>query len=451
MRAIILAGGSGKRLWPLSRENYPKQFLSINSRRTLLQETVERAKKYADDILLVTGERQYFQALYQLEDLGIKDDSIITEPVSRNTAPAILLACLHSMENGRGENLLVLPSDHIISEEFFDTVRGVEDHARDYLITFGIRPDRPATGYGYIRFGESLGGCFRVREFTEKPSQGKAERFLAEGDYLWNSGIFLFNAPLLLEEFRKHLPEVYSRASTSQELIENYAALPDVSIDYGIMEKSSKVAVAPFKGLWHDMGSWKSVYDILPKDSRGNAFRGRTITLDTANTLIFGGERLVSTIGLEDMVIVDTPDALFIADKSNTQEVKRVIEKLKRENYPEYREGVTVYRPWGHYTTLEKGERHKVKRLSIYPGRCISYQLHHHRAEHWIVVRGTAKVTRDGEEVHIHENESTYIPPSTRHRLENPGKVNLHIIETQTGEYIEEDDIVRLEDDYGRK
>jgi mannose-1-phosphate guanylyltransferase/mannose-6-phosphate isomerase len=450
VKAVVLAGGSGQRLWPISRERYPKQFLSINTKKSLLQATVERISRHMDDVLVVTNKDQYFHVRYQLEDIGLRDENILTEPIGKNTAPAIALASTYIKENFSDDNVLILPSDHILSEGFFKTVDDAKGLAEDYIVTFGIAPTSPATGYGYIKYSTAIGPGFKVKRFTEKPSLKKAKEFLQDGHYLWNSGIFLFQNSLMGEEFRTHLPVVHRYMASPKTLLENYRNLPAISIDYGIIEKSSRVAVMPFKGAWHDVGSWKSIYDILQKDGAGNAIHGDVVNIDTENSLIFGGDRLIATIGLDNIAIVDTKDALLVAGKSRTEEVKTVIEELKKEKRPEYREGTTVYKPWGYYTVLEDGERYKVKRLCIYPGKGISHQMHQHRAEHWIVVRGTAKVTKGDEVLFVHENESIYVPKSTAHRLENSGKVSLHIIETQTGEYLEEDDIIRFKDDFGR-
>jgi len=450
MIATILAGGSGQRLWPISRERYPKQFLSINTDKSLLQEPVEGIPTSIEEIIVVTNKEQYFHVCYQLEDMGIGDDCILTEPMGRNTAPAIALACVYIKENFGDDTVLVLPSDHILSDKFFKILPAAKKLAKDCIVTFGITPTSPATGFGYIKLGEPLDNGFKVERFTEKPSRKKAEKFLKDGHYLWNSGIFLFQTSLMEEEFKTHLPAIHRYMTSSKVLLENYEKLPSISIDYGIIEKSARVAVIPFQGTWHDVGSWKGVYNILKKDGSGNAIRGDAINIDTSNSLIFGEERLITTIGLDNIAIVDTKDALLVADKSRTEEVRKIIDGLKKEKRSEYQEGITVYKPWGYYTVLENGERYKVKRLCIYPGKGISHQMHHHRAEHWIVVRGTAKVTKGDDVIFVHENESIYVPKSTPHRLENPGKVNLHIIETQTGEYLEEDDIIRFRDDFGR-
>lgn len=451
MKAVILAGGSGKRLWPLSREEYPKQFLSIQGERSLLQETIERVSKFIDEIIVVTNERQYFHVLYQLEDMGLDSCFVLKEPEGKNTAPAIALATAFIMEKYGDDLVLVLPSDHVISDEFFKLAKKAESLASDHICTFGIDPTFPSTGYGYIKFGEKEGVGYKVEKFVEKPSFKKAEEYINDGHYLWNSGIFLYKASLLKKEFKKHLPDIHKYMESSEKLMANYKKLPRISIDYGIIEKSDKIAALKFQGKWQDIGSWNSVYDILEKDSKGNAVQGDAINIDTKNSLVFGDSRLVATIGLDDMTIIDTKDVLLVAKKDKSQDVKKIIEKLKEDGRMEYKLGTTVYKPWGYYTVLEEGDRYKVKRLALYPGKSISHQLHHHRAEHWIVVKGTAKVTKGEEEIFVHENESIYVPKSTKHRMENPGKVNLHIIETQTGEYIEEDDIIRLEDKYGRK
>ena len=449
---LILAGGSGTRLWPLSRELYPKQFLSLNGDSSLLRSTAELAKEHADEIVVATNKEHFFYVRDEIGDI-VSEDNIILEPYRRNTAPAIALASLFIAENYGDISFLAMPSDHVLSHDFFDVVAEAEPLAKEHLVTFGINPRYPATGYGYIKPGEALNIGYRVEKFIEKPSRDKAERLIKEGCF-WNSGIFLFSPPVLMEEFKTHSPEIARYMHSYEELLNNYEKLPSISLDYAIMERSSRSAVMPYHGEWQDIGNWKSVYEIMPKDAKGNAVKGEALLRDAKECLIYGDSRLIACLGVENLAIVDTKDALLVASKEKAEEVKAIAEELLASGREEAKIHTTVHKPWGYYTLLEGGERYKVKRLCIYPGRSISLQRHHHRAEHWIVVKGTAKVTREENgklvEVFVHENESVYIPKSVKHRLENPGKVNLHLIEIQTGEYIEEDDIERFEDKYGR-
>jgi mannose-1-phosphate guanylyltransferase/mannose-6-phosphate isomerase len=430
----------------MSRGLYAKQFLSFGSSRSLLQESVEKAARYCEDVMIVTSDAQYFLVKHQLEGFNIKDENILIEPVGKNTAPAIALGCRFIQGSYGDENVLVMPSDHIIDESFFKTAKKAEVHANKYLCTFGVKPTYPSTGYGYIKMGTKKGDGYLIEEFLEKPEVKKAERFVSSGDYLWNSGIFLFNVKKVLKEFKAHLPEIYKHLSSVDSFLKNYEGLPAISIDYGIMEKARDVMVFPFEKEWRDIGSWESVYELLEKDENHNVKKGDVLCLDTEDSLILGDDRLITTIGMKDMVLVDTKDALLIACKDNAEEVKKIVERLKKEKRNEAKLHTTVYRPWGYYTVLEKGGRYKVKRLTLYPKRSISLQTHHHRAEHWIVVKGTARITKEGEVILVHENESIYVPKSTKHKVENPGKVDLHIIEIQTGEYVEEDDIERFEE-----
>jgi mannose-1-phosphate guanylyltransferase/mannose-6-phosphate isomerase len=442
MKAVILAGGSGKRLWPLSRELYPKQFMSIDSKHSLLQQTVERVSRYVEDVYIVTNEAQYYYVNHQLEG-RVEEENIISEPLSRNTAPAIALACTWIQEKDGGDTLLVLPSDHILSEDFFEVAKKAEACLRGIAL-FGVTPTYPATGYGYIKPGRENNCGFDVEKFIEKPEQKLAEQLVAEG-CLWNSGTFLFDSSTIMEEFRQRLPQIYQYMSSSEDLLNNYHKLPSISIDYGIIEKSKSLTVVPFTGVWSDIGSWKSLYEIMDKDENNNALKGKVVTLDTYNSLIWSEDRLTAAVGIKDLIAVSTKDALLIAPLSRAEQVKELVEKLKKEHREEVLQHTTVYRQWGYYTVLERGPLYKVKRLAIYPEKSISHQIHHHRAEHWIVVSGTAKVVKDGEETYLHENESIYVPKSTPHKIENPGKIDLHIIEVQTGTYLEEDDIIRFE------
>jgi mannose-1-phosphate guanylyltransferase/mannose-6-phosphate isomerase len=398
----------------------------------------------------VTNDDQYFLVKHQLAEFGIADENIIREPVARNTAPAIALGTKFIEEKIGDKNILVLPSDHIMADSFYDVAAKALNHSKKYLCTFGVVPNFPSTGYGYIKKGEKIDSSYLVESFHEKPKLSRAKEFLSKGGYLWNSGIFLFNIKKLKSEFKKHFPVVHKHLSTYSELKENYSDLPSISIDFAVLEKSRDLLVFPFKEGWRDVGSWESVYQILEKDESGNVKRGDVVSIDTENSLIYGGERLISTVGVKDLILVDTKDAILLANKSGAEDVRKIVDQLKKEGRSEVSIHATVYRPWGYYSVLESGLRYKVKRIAIYPGKSISLQLHHHRAEHWIVVKGTARIIKNEEEFFVHENESIYVPKSTHHRVENHGKVDLHIIEIQTGEYVEEDDIVRFEDEYGR-
>ncbi len=462
MKAIILAGGSGTRLWPLSREEYPKQFLKLNGEKSLLRQTAERLLGFLnpEDILIITRKDYRFHVKSHLA--GLEGYHLLCEPAGRNTAPAIALALAYAKEKFGDlseESFLICPSDHVIepAEEFARVVKKAKSVAqKGYLVTFGIMPDRPETGYGYIKKGESLNipgvEAFRVEHFTEKPDLETARHYLSSGGFYWNAGIFLFNSVTFEEELERHAPDIYSfYASGFLRMQENFSRLPNISIDYALMEKSSRVATVPLNLYWNDIGSWDALFDILPKDEAGNAKEGRIISINTRNSLILGNKRLIATIGLEDHLVVETPDALLLVKRGETQKVSELVKELKASGYPEATEHVTTYRPWGSYTVLEEGPRYKIKRIVVNPGERLSLQMHYHRSEHWVVVRGTAKVQIGEEEMYLHENESIFVPKSTKHRLENPGKIPLEIIEVQNGEYLGEDDIVRFEDVYGRE
>ncbi len=447
MKVVVLAGGSGKRLWPVSRELYPKQFMSFDS-KSLLQQTVERAEKYAEDIYVVTNDAQYYYVKYQLEG-RVNEENILKEPVGRNTAPAIALSCKYIQETAGDGKVLVLPSDHLISDSFFDTVKKAEG-CTERICLFGIKPSYPATGYGYIKAGKESGFGFEIEKFIEKPELELAGKLVAEG-CLWNSGIFLFDISAMMEEFESNLPELYTYMGSFKELLANYHNVPNISIDRGIIEKVKTASVFLFNGEWKDIGSWQSIYEVYGKDDKNNALRGKVTALDTEDCLIWSEDRLTAALGLKDIIVVSTRDALLVAHMTRAEDVKQLVEELKNKNYVEALQHTTVYRQWGYYTILEKGPMYKVKKLCIFPGSSISHQKHYHRAEHWIVVKGTAKVIKDGQEIFLHENESIYVSKSVTHSIENPGKIELHIIEVQTGEYIEEDDIVRIEGDNPKK
>jgi mannose-1-phosphate guanylyltransferase/mannose-6-phosphate isomerase len=470
MKVIILAGGSGTRLWPLSRKNYPKQFLKLGGGRSLLQQSVERLKGAVlpDDIIIMTNNNYKFHVKSELDSLtnyfGLSPTThMILEPESRNTAPAIALGvkyCLEKLGCLEEEVLFISPCDHIIrpAEKFWEYVKQAEEVAKEgYIVTFGIKPIRPETGYGYMKRGERLkmaGGrteSYKVEKFVEKPDEVTAEKYLKEGIYYWNSGIFAFKMGLIIEEFKKHAPEIGRVFDTGfDEFRAEFTKMPNISIDYAVLERSDRVVTLPVDIYWNDIGSWDALFEILDKDENNNVKTGNVVTMDTNETMVIGDKRLIATIGLQDCLIVETDDAMLIAKRGHTQKVKEIVERLMLEKRREVLEHVTIYRPWGSYTVLEEGERYKIKRVVVNPGERLSLQKHYHRSEHWVVVKGTAKVTIGDREIFTHENESAYVPKSTLHRLENPGKVPLEIIEVQNGEYVGEDDIVRLEDRYGR-
>ncbi len=462
MKAIVLAGGSGTRLWPLSREEYPKQFLKLNGDRSLLQQTVERLLNIVapQDLIILTCEKYKFHVKSHLA--GIEGYKLLLEPLGRNTAPAIAYGLCYAKEAlgcAPEEAFLICPSDHLISpaEEFARVVKDAEEVAqKGYLVTFGVEPSRPETGYGYIKAGKKLDvrdlSAYEVARFTEKPDLETAKAYLAEGGYYWNAGIFLFTLGTAEEELAAHAPEIYQLyAQGLEEMRTRFAEMPEISIDYAVMERSQKVATVPLALSWNDIGSWDALFDIMEKDAQGNVKKGRVVSFDTEGSMILGDKRLIASIGLKDHLVVETPDALLIVKRGDTQAVSKLVKQLKAQGFPEAVEHVTTYRPWGSYTVLEEGPRYKIKRIVVNPGERLSLQMHYHRSEHWVVVRGTARVTIGEEEYFLHENESVFVPKSTKHRLENPGKIPLEIIEVQNGEYLGEDDIVRFDDVYGRE
>jgi mannose-1-phosphate guanylyltransferase/mannose-6-phosphate isomerase len=477
--AVILAGGSGTRFWPLSRETRPKQMLQIVGEDSLLRETIKRIHGFVPgrNIWVVTTEDKAQEIRFHIDSLGpvAKEIRFINEPLGRNTAPAVGLAALHLDHLSPESIMVVLPSDHAIpdGEKFLRDLKLAVQGARgDSLVTLGIKPVRPETGYGYIRVRSKTKskGLLKVDRFFEKPDLKTAKRYLSHGGYFWNSGIFVFKTSQILTEIRTHLPGLHNALKKIQALLFEpdrpfnpqpairdpqldtlYSRLKPVSIDYGIMEHSSNIRMVPARFRWSDLGSWAALDEVIEKDKTGNILKGNTIDIGSENSTVFAGDRLVATIGLRDMVVVDTPDATLVTPKDQVQEVRRIVETLKQGDREEHLIHKTVERPWGSYTVLEKGDRYKIKRVVLKPKAKLSLQLHRRRSEHWVVVSGVAKVTRDQETYLAYANESTYIPVDTKHRLENPEEVPLQIIEVQNGEYLEEDDIERFADDYGRQ
>lgn len=459
MKVIILAGGGGTRLFPLSRTNFPKQFLKLNNPMSLLAQTVRRFLPLVgpEDIVVVTNKQYRHQVKAELAACGADKAHVLLEPVARNTAPAIALAaryCLDELRAAADETLFVTPADHIIDpvEGFVKTVAAAADPAyRESIVTFGVTPDKPETGYGYIQAGAPCGPGFAVDAFREKPDRETAGKYIAAGNYFWNSGMFAFTAKVLLEELRRHEPRIYGFMELPfAGLVEQFGELPEISFDYAVAEKSARVAMIPLKVAWNDIGSWDAIYEVLPKDAAGNAVRGDCVAIDCGNTMLLGHSRLIAGIGLEDLLVVETDDVILVAKQGESQKVKDLVGRLKAAGRREANEHTTVYRPWGSYTVLGEGPGYKLKKIAVNPGQQLSLQLHYHRSEHWIVIAGTARIVIGEQEQMVHENESVFVPASTKHRLENPGRVPLEIIEVQNGKYLEEDDIVRFEDNYGR-
>jgi mannose-1-phosphate guanylyltransferase len=465
-----MAGGSGSRLWPLSRQLNPKQFLPLADRDlSMLQATIQRLQGL-DAALprLICNEQHRFIAAEQLRQLGMEEAGILLEPVGRNTAPAIALAALQAVAEAEAEDpiLLVLAADHLIRDvpAFHASIRtALPLAAAGRLVTFGIVPGHPETGYGYIEQGAPVGeGGFAVTRFVEKPDLATARSYLASGRYFWNSGMFMFRASRYLEELERFQPAMLAAcraalAGSTRDLHftrldrEAFAACPEDSIDYAVMEKTAAAAMVPLDAGWSDIGSWSALWDVSPKDGEGNVLLGDVLAQNTHDTYIHADSRLVATVGVENLVIVETKDAVLVAHKDQVQDVKRIVDQLKRDARHEHIDHREVYRPWGMYDAIDRGSRYQVKRITVKPGAKLSLQMHHHRAEHWIVVSGTARVTNGEQTYLVTENQSTYIPIGQVHTLENPGKIPLELIEVQSGSYLGEDDIVRLQDKYGRQ
>lgn len=464
---IIMAGGSGTRLWPLSRQLHPKQFLPlVDTQFSMLQATINRLAGLTDTSpQLICNEEHRFLAAEQLRQLGLEDINILLEPVGRNTAPAIALAALQATAEGDDPLMLVLAADHLIqdTEAFHDGIRIAAVLAEaGKLVSFGITPTRPETGYGYLRQGASVGnGGFEVTRFVEKPDAETAQLYLAEGDYYWNSGMFMFKASRYLEELETFEPEIVfwcreALAKGQRDMHftridrEAFLQCPDNSIDYAVMEKTHQAVMVPLDANWSDIGSWTALWEAGSRSEGGNLLKGDVISVDTSNSYVYSESRLVTTVGVNDLIVVETKDAVLVAHKDHVQDVKRVVEKLKADGRKEHISHREVYRPWGIYDAIDSGQRYQVKRITVKPGHKLSVQMHHHRAEHWIVVSGTAKVTNGEKTYLVTENQSTYIPIGGVHALENPGVIPLELIEVQSGSYLGEDDIVRFSDNYGR-
>ncbi len=470
---VILAGGSGTRFWPLSREMTPKQLLRVFGTESLIWQTIKRLMPIIqqDQVYVISNSKLAEEIRTRLITEKEPFDKIgyLMEPEARNTAPAIGLAAAHLSTINPDAVMAVLPSDHLIGnpDDFLACLKHAESLANSgYLVTLGLKPNRPETGFGYIKLGTALERfndshvSYIVDHFVEKPDKETAEYYLESGDYFWNSGMFVFKASTILDEIRKLMPDLHNLLKRfkelsldewgSEEACSIFSLAESTSIDYGIMERSDKVAVIPVDLDWSDVGSLVAIGDFLAADERGNTTSGNVIDIGSKNSIVYGENRLVATLGLEDMIVVDTHDATLVCPKDRAQDVRKVVDVLKAKNATEYLVHRTMYRPWGNYTLLEHGPGFKIKIIEVKPGARLSLQMHHHRSEHWVVISGTATVTRGEEVFNVHVNESTFIPPSTVHRLENPGMIPLKIIEVQNGEYLEEDDIVRTEDDYAR-
>lgn len=465
---VLMAGGSGTRLWPLSRQQYPKQFFPLFSDgRTMLQTTVQRLDGIQISApLLVCNEEHRFIAAEQLRAIGFEDACIILEPAGRNTAPAIALAALHATRNSDDAVLLVLATDHFISDiaafqRCIQTAISLTNTGK--LVTCGVVPTRAETGYGYIECGAPIAdtGGFTVNRFVEKPDADTAQHYIASGHFLWNSGMFIFKASRYLQELECFAPAILQACKNAMSYVKEdltfvrvdktaFEACPSDSVDYAVMEKTRDAAVVPLDAGWSDVGSWSALWEVSAKDENNNVLRGDVLAYNSTNSYVHASSRLIATVGVQDLIIIETKDAVLVANKSQTQEIKKVVDLLKAKNRGEYKNHREAYRPWGMYDSIDNGARYQVKRITVKPGAKLSVQMHHHRAEHWIVVSGTAKITNGDKSYLLTENQSTFIPIGQIHALENPGKIPLELIEVQSGTYLEEDDIVRLEDRYGR-
>lgn len=456
MYSVILCGGSGTRLWPLSRKNFPKQFLRLTSDKSLIQETYLRVRNLMrqENIYFVTNKENYFNVFNQIKEIepGFSQDQILTEPASLNTALAMTYAVKHLAEKVRIDldaPIVFLPADHYIGKE--EKYLGILKHAMENLAghvgTIGITPNKPETGYGYIRKGEKLNSCHKVLEFKEKPDRETAAKYLESGQYVWNSGMYLFSIRTFIRELKAHAPEIYALMTRlMEEFLEKFSTMPSISIDYAISEKSQNVVVFEGEFGWNDIGSFDSLAEIF-----SDKFNPKHLSLDSKNTYVHtDSNKLIATLGVEDINVIEAADSILVYKRGRGEDVKKVVDKLKEKGLKELEHNLMVHRPWGKYEVLIDGDAHQVKRITVYPGAKLSLQAYFHRAEHWIVVKGTARIMHGEKEIMLQENESTFIPKLTRHRLENPGKINLELIEVQTGSYLGEDDIIRFEDVYNR-
>ncbi len=465
---VILSGGSGTRLWPVSRKLYPKQFIPLRENRSLFQDTVARVKSLDEGIqspIIICNDEHRFMAAEQLRQEGVDHADIVLEPVGRNTAPAITLAALCALQRDKNAIILVLPADHILNqqEQFKEAIAlAASLSANEKLVTFGIKPTRPETGYGYIKAGSQvMQGAYQVEKFVEKPALDKAQTYLQSGEYSWNSGMFMFKASTLLAELEKYQPEIAASVTTAYgsqqkdlDFIridkDEFSACKSESIDYAVMENTDNAVVVALSSDWNDVGSWHALWESSLQDENNNALTGDVLLEDCQGCYVHSSNRLVTAVGMKDAVIVETADAIMVAPRDQSQKVKDIANKLNNSTREEAQIHRKVYRPWGDYESIDNAERFQVKRITVKPGERLSLQKHHHRAEHWIVVNGTAVVTCDDKEFLLSENESTYIPIGAIHRLENPGKIPLELIEVQSGTYLGEDDIERFDDKYGR-
>lgn len=473
VKPVILSGGSGTRLWPLSRQLYPKQLLPLVGDQTLLQDTITRLENFpnvSDTVTVICNDAHRFLVAEQLREINVKADALLLEPVGRNTAPALTLAAIANRESGQDDILLVMPADHVIQDtKTFQLIlsEGTVLAEQGMLVTFGIVPTKAETGYGYIKQGSSIDdGSFVIEQFVEKPDETTAQKYLDSGDFLWNSGMFMMKSSIWLEQIGQHAPDILiacekAYADGKEELDfyriddEAFTACPSDSIDYAVAEKmvsdaNTKAAVVRLDAGWSDVGAWAELWNIGDKDEAGNVTHGDVVAINSENSMLHSQQRLIAAVGLKDTIVVETADAILVAHRDQVQDVKQVVEWIKSEGRAEHIAHRCVYRPWGNYDSIDMGERYQVKRITVNPGEILSLQMHHHRAEHWIVVSGTASVTRGDETFIVTENQSTYIPIGTKHRLENKGAIPLEMIEVQSGSYLGEDDIVRFEDVYGR-
>ena len=466
---VILSGGTGTRLWPMSRALYPKQLLPLLGRETMLQESALRvgdAGLFGAPLVIANDEHRFIIA-EQLRQCEVTPKTIVLEPIGRNTAPAVGVAALLAGADDPDSLILVMPSDHVIADRaaFAAAVTKAAEAARNgALVTFGITADRPETGYGYIKRGRAFGkldGVFEVAAFVEKPDRPRAEEYLSSGDYFWNSGIFLLPAKAYLAELGRLRPEMLAacrgaidKAKRDLDFLrldkDAFAAIKGESIDYGVMEHTDKAAVVPVTMGWSDVGAWDALWDLQPKDGAGNVLQGDVVAEEAKNSYLRAEHGLLAALGVEDLIVVTTPDVVLVTKRDRAQDIKKIVARLERDGRSELKSHLVVHRPWGTYCSIHNGDRVQVKHIMVKPGAKLSLQMHHHRAEHWVVVKGTAKVVRGNEELTVYENESTFIPMGTAHRVENPGKIPLHLIEVQSGSYLGEDDIVRFEDTYGR-